>query len=271
MGQGPSAVLGENSASSMIDSINNLVATGAQAVACGPSCQADKLTASYYQAYIQAQQTLNTAPQNLDIAYKNYIVNSQGQAAYDQIIQDSLTQQANDIAKKLQDNFDQSMANAVAINDAYNASVHNFSNSNELYQDYVTTNKQIKQRIDDTTNDIYTNDRKSYYNSQEISGLMTWHSAFRWIYIILLVCFLLCILFVKSENKVTTNVFILIGLVIYPFICSPFAMYLIGILQWIWSLFPKNVYMSGDPIRDPRSQRDDVDKSLVKAGSSQIG
>ena len=144
MGQGPSAVLGENSASSMIDSINNLVATGAQAVACGPSCQADKLTASYYQAYIQAQQTLNTAPQNLDIAYKNYIVNSQGQAAYDQIIQDSLTQQANDIAKKLQDNFDQSMANAVAINDAYNASVHNFSNSNELYQDYVTTNKQIK-------------------------------------------------------------------------------------------------------------------------------
>jgi hypothetical protein len=269
MGQSASTILGTDGPSSIIDNLNNLVATGAQAVACGPSCQAEKLTASYYQAYIQAQQTLNTAPENLDVAYKNYIVNSQGQAAYDQIVQDALTKQANDISIKLQKNFDESMKDAVALNDAYNATVYNFNNSNELYQDYVVTNKELKHRIDDASNDIYTNDRKSYYNSQEISGLTTWHSVFRFIYIIVLVCFLLCILFVKSENKVVTNVLILVGLVIYPFICTPLTLYLIGVLQWIWSFFPKNVYMSDGPNRIPGTQRDDVDKSLIPPAKTQ--
>ena len=162
------------------------------------------------------------------------------------------------------------MKDAVALNDAYNATVYNFNNSNELYQDYVVTNKELKHRIDDASNDIYTNDRKSYYNNQEISGLILWHIWLRWIYIIILISFVLCMFFVKSELKVRMQIYILIALFIYPFIAKPIVLYLFRTIQWFGSLIPKNVYLNEAYSRHPNSQRDNVDMAIPFARRMQL-
>jgi hypothetical protein len=261
MGQNQSALL--NGPLSLVDKMNNLVASGNAAVLCGPSCQDQKINDSLYQTYINAKHNLDTAPEAVDLAYKNYIVKTKGQAAYDNILNERLTSQAADTSAKLQSNFDSIMADAVALNDAYNATVNNYNNSNELYSNYMSTNKQLKRQLDDSSNDIYTNDRKSYYNSQEIYVLMSWHGIFRWIYIIILISFVLCIFFVKSENSMRKNAYIFIALFIYPFICNPIALFLIRNFTRIGSLIPKNVYLNSSPSRDPNVQRDNIDNSII--------
>jgi hypothetical protein len=250
--------------------LNNLIAQGNTIVACGPECQKEKLDDEYYQAYIKAQKTLDTAPKDLDVAYKNYIVHTKGQAVYDQIVKDSLTSQAAGIATDLSSNFFNGMSDAVALNDAYRATVINYNNSDELYNNYESTNSSLQNQIDNATNDIYTNDRKSYYNNQEIGGLMIWRIWLRWIYIILLISFVLCMFFVKSELKVRMQIYILIALFIYPFIAKPIILYLVRTLQWFGSLIPKNVYLNEAPSRDPNSQRDNVDMAIPFARRMQL-
>jgi len=250
--------------------INSLIAKGNAVIACGPDCQKEKLNDEYYQAYIKAQKTLDTAPRDLDVAYKNYIINTKGQIVYDQIVKDSLTSQAADIATDLSSNFFSAMSDAVALNDAYRASSINYNNSNELYNNYESTNSNLQKQIDNASNDIYTNDRKSYYNNQEISGLILWHRSLRWIYIIILISFVLCMFFVKSEFKVRMQIYILIALFIYPFIAKPIILYLFRTLQWFGSLIPKNVYLNEASSRDPNSQRDNVDMAIPFARRMQL-
>jgi len=261
MGQDQSTLL--NGPGGVMSNLNELISAGNAAVACGPSCQAEKNSNNLYQIYLNAQQTLNTAPDNLDTAYKNYIVGTQGQSAYDKIVQETLTKQAAGIVSDLSNNFFTVLSDTVALNNAYNATVENYNNSNELYNNYLLTNKRLQQEIDDSTNDIYTNDRKAYYNNQEISGMFFWHALFRWIYIIILVCFLLCMYFATSQNKFSTNALILLALFIYPFIAKPLALYLVGAFQSVISLFPKNVYLTAPPSRDQTKQRDNVDRSII--------
>jgi hypothetical protein len=265
MGQNQSSLL--NGQDNIYQKVNNLIAVGTAAVTCDAACQAQRLTDSYYKAYQDAQTTLNTAPQNLDTAYKNYIINSQGQAAYNQIVEKSLTSQVAKIAQDLSTNFFGAMADAVALNDAYNASLTNYNNSQELYSNYEATNKGLQNKIDNASNDIYTNDRKSYYNSQEIGGMMKWHIVFRWIYIIVLVSFVLCMFFVKSLFRVRTQVYIFIALFSYPFLARPVLLYLFGVLQWIGAQFPRNVYLNEAPNRDPNEQRDDVERAVAVSSS----
>ena len=119
---------------------------------------------------------------------------------------------------------------------------NNSINTQDLYNNYLEKNATLKSEIKEVSGDIFTNDRKTHYEDEQIYGLYGlnwWYVLFAWIYGIIVVSFFICIFFVYSNYTLTRKIIILILLVIYPFICTRLAIYFIKIWNYIGSLFPK--------------------------------
>lgn len=97
---------------------------------------------------------------------------------------------------------------------------------------------------DNVTKSISTNDRKSFYESQQYDYLVTWNTRL-WYFYYLVAIILIFILFL-SKNTLEFNYKIAasVGLVIYPFTISYLLIPVVFLFNFIYGLIPKNVYNS---------------------------
>ena len=224
------------------DEINELIASGNKAIACGPTCQKKKKTDDLYKTYQDAQANESTAPEQVNVAAKNYYTYAEGPTGYNNFHKEELTKQINKITDEMSNQFSKNLLEANLLNKDYNTSYINSINTQDLYNNYLEKNATLKSEIKEVSGDIFTNDRKTHYEDEQIYGLYGlnwWYVLFAWIYGIIVVSFFICIFFVYSNYTLTRKIIILILLVIYPFICTRLAIYFIKIWNYIGSLFPK--------------------------------
>jgi uncharacterized Tic20 family protein len=89
-----------------------------------------------------------------------------------------------------------------------------------------------------------TNDRKSYYEDQGVESLYFYYRLFLGIYILMIIVFLGCMFFKHSDFSRGKQIAILVFMILYIFLATPFFMWVIDSLKKISETLPKNVYNS---------------------------
>ena len=221
---------------------NSLISQSADALSCGPDCQKSRQSEKLKQQYLDAQANVNTAPNKLDTAAKEYYTYTEGNAGYLKFRNNELSKQAKTIESAVKSAFSNGLENAKQLTESYDSLYVTYSNSMELYEKYLNENEALQNEINAINTDTVTSDRKSFYESQGIDSLNNWYSFLKWIYIILLIAYVVGLFLVGSDYSIFYKIVILLCFIIYPFVINYVVsfVYLTGLK--IYSELPKNAY-----------------------------
>jgi len=121
-------------------------------------------------------------------------------------------------------------ANAQLIND-------------KLFGILVLENDELTKQLKEETNDVLTNERKTYYEDQENDYLNLYYYYFLLvIYCIIVICFCFFSLIYPSTTNWKARVFLGLIFIVLPFISTWLLGMIIKLIYWLFSLLPKNVY-----------------------------
>ena len=225
-----------------MNSFNDLINQANQMLICGPDCMQNQKSAQLEQNYIDAETNMINAPQNVYLAKKEFITYKEGEAGYNEYIDKELTGQSEEIAKAYQEKFNTDVDSIQNSINTYRGLYINLNNVLDLFKKYELENKELEKILKNTSSDILTNDRKTFYEDQGISKLKTYYYVFLFTYIFVVIVFLLSTFLVKTTVKISTRLFILFFMILYPFICY----FLLEILKYIYThikyYFSSNVY-----------------------------
>jgi hypothetical protein len=225
-----------------INKINQILEQSADALTCGPDCQTEKKSTDLKQKYLDAETNLVTAPIKLKSAKKDYIVYTQGSAAYNKEQGSEEKMRAVVLSKKMTTQFNDAIASTNSLTDIYSSLNSNYQNIEDLYNKYVKENVYLKKGINSTESDTVTNDRKTYYEIQENDRLKYWIIFFKWLYAITVIIFIIKMILGKSEYSLKIKIGILCLLILYPFVINKILLYLYTIIKRIFTLIYKNEY-----------------------------
>lgn len=224
--------------------LTNFLKQTADIITCGPECKSTKQTNEALAKYQKAQMALFNGPIELEKTSNTYYTLSEGQDYADKFSEEKLKDIANKIGDTYLEVFDEIVQNSSSLSDLYESNLINYRNSQTLSYQYTTQTDELKQRLSDTQNTASTSDRKTYYENQEIEGLVTWYRWYYYIYIIIVITFLISMFVVKSETPFRKQVYIFIAMIIWFFFGYKIIMSGINLVQKIIGYIPKNVYLT---------------------------
>ena len=211
---------------------------------CGPECQKQKELADLKQKYIDAQNTKATAPPNLHVARKNYVIADIGEPAYNDEIEKELTAKANIIAKTYNDQFDSNINQLELLSTTYDKLITGLATMDKYNTNLVDSTQYSNDEIALNTDTIIMNNRKTYYETQNYDIIKDWYKLFSWIYWLLFIIFALSLFLVKNELSTKTKGAFIIGFIIYYFAMKYIIIYFFKFLVYLYNLLPKTVYTS---------------------------
>jgi hypothetical protein len=97
---------------------------------------------------------------------------------------------------------------------------------------------------DNVTKSISTNDRKSFYESQQYDYLVTWNTRLWYFYYLVAIILIFILFFSKNVIEFNYKIAASVGLIIYPFTISYLLIPVVYLFNFIYGLIPKNVYNS---------------------------
>jgi len=185
----------------------------------------------------QSQQAL------VQSAEKKYYTFVGGTAGYSDYITKELGTKADSIITKIKNEFSKIFSSAKALTDAFSTQLINSQYAEQVYDKYLEENEALENELKDNSYDIFTNDRKTYYEDQGVDNLKWWSTGFSVFYWILVVAYIICFFISSSGFSVLSRMLILLFLIIYPFIASQIFNYIISIFYRISSVLPRNSYL----------------------------
>jgi hypothetical protein len=209
---------------------------------CGPSCQKSKVSDELKQKYLDAQTNVKIAPQELEQTKKNYYTFTKGATYYDNMLEKELTKTADDISKLIGNNFNDNVTSAKTMNQYLNIALINSSHTEDLLKHYKDQNEKLRLKLRNNHGDILTNDRKTFYEVQELERLESWYRIWYRMFYILVFVFNICWLVCPSEINLITKIILSISLVFYPYYIDPVLRFIYGFVMDIYKSLPKNVY-----------------------------
>ena len=225
-----------------INQINDFLNKANEALSCDASCQENKKSNELRRKYLESKTNLLTAPEEVEVSFKNYLTYTKGDDAYDEYHDKQIELKANTVVSKFRDNFHGAIKKTSELYDTYSGLLLNFNHVSDLYIKLVQENAKLELEVKNKFSDVLTNDRKSYYEDQSIENLRFYHKLFMGLYIIILIVFLVSIFMFPSSSSKGVLFAILIIFIIYPFVCNKIFLFLFDIYNSILSVLPKNVY-----------------------------
>ena len=226
-----------------LDKFNSMIDQATEAISCGPDCQNQQTSEQLKQTYLNAQTNLATAPNNVYVSRKNYIVYDEGQPAYDELINTELSQQAQSLSSYYQTSFNSECQNINFNIDTYSGLLINLKNVFDLYFKYKMDNTEMLKQLKDETNDILTNDRKTYYQDQGIDNLnLYYHYFFLLIYIIVVLCYLVYNFMYTSQLSILVRGIIFVLMILLPFFSTWILEKIVAVIYDVYNWLPKNMH-----------------------------
>ena len=226
-----------------LDKFNSMIDQATEAISCGPDCQNQQTSEQLKQTYLNAQTNLATAPNNVYVSRKNYIVYDEGQPAYDELINTELSQQAQSLSSYYQTSFNSECQNINFNIETYSGLLINLKNVFDLYFKYKMDNTEMLKQLKDETNDILTNDRKTYYQDQGIDNLnLYYHYFFLLIYIIVVLCYLVYNFMYTSQLSVLVRGIIFVLMILLPFFSTWILEKIVAVIYDVYNWLPKNMH-----------------------------
>ena len=155
-----------------LNQFNSFLQKATDAITCNSECQRNRTIDSLKQKFINAQTNIASANNQLQVAEKNYVTFAEGQGEYNEIL-------------------------------------INFKNVVDLYFHYKKENIKLFKKLKQETNDVLTNERKSYYINQESDTLSYFYFYFLLIiYIIIFISYFLFSFIYPSNTSILKHILI---------------------------------------------------------------
>ena len=226
-----------------LDKFNSMIDQATQAISCGPDCQNQQTSEQLKQDYLNAQTNLATAPNNVYVSRKNFVVYNEGQPAYDELINTELSEQAQSLSSYYQTNFNSESQNINFNIDTYSGLLINLINIFDLYLKYKKDNTEMLKQLKDETNDILTNDRKTYYQDEGINNLnLYYHYFFLLIYIIVVLCYIVYNFMYTSQLSILVRGIIFVLMILLPFFSTWILEKIVAVIYDVYNWLPKNMH-----------------------------
>lgn len=226
-----------------LNKFNSFLNAASETISCGPDCQQQKKTDELKNKYLTAESNLALAEPLYQIAKQNYYTFISGQSGYDDMMESEYIEKAELIGEKFKESYNEEIAKIKTHLDTYNGLLINFRNVVDLHKQYEKENIQLFKRLKNDANDILTNERKSYYEDQQIETLNSYYRYILWIiYIIAVICFAIFSLIYPSQSSLSFRLFLLVIFIVLPFVSTWILGSTIKLIYWLFGFLPKNVY-----------------------------
>lgn len=226
-----------------IDKFNSFLNSANEAISCGSECQKEKTAQQLKDAYLNAKSNLTLAEPQYQQAKQNYYTYVSGQGGYNEMLEKELNEKADIIISNFNDTFSDEINQANIQLDSYDGLITNYRNIVDLFKQYLTENNKLEKQLKDESNDVLTNERKTFYEDQQINSLNGYYNYIIWvIYIIAVLCFVIFSLIYPSQTSFKLRLLITVMFIILPFISTWLLGHIIYLVHWSFSLLPKNVY-----------------------------
>jgi len=225
-----------------MDQFNALIQTANESLGCDETCKKKKTSEELNKKYTDAETNLINAPQQLYSAKRDLVIFNEGEGGYNQYISSEIQKQANTIVSTYQAKFNDTINMIKNLFKSYDGLFINYSNVVDLYKKYNQENNDIENKFKTTVSDTLTNDRKTYYEDEVLTRLKNYYYFFMFIYIFIVFVFFISIFLVESNFRLSRRIFILLLLIIYPFICYFSYQLIEKTFNYFKSYLPNNVY-----------------------------
>jgi len=227
------------------DNFQSFLNKATDAITCNPECQRAKMEENLKQQYLNAKTNLISAPNQVQTTEKNYVTFTQGKPAYDELLDRELTAKADLIVQEYKTRINEEIKDIQSLIKTYISLCINFKNSFELFVNYKTENVELLKELKENTNDVLTNERKTYYQDQGIDSLNFFYSyIFLIVYIIFIICFGIFSFIFPSDIKWYIRLIIFIGFIILPFVSTKLLSMVIWFFYKIYEVLPRNVHLN---------------------------
>jgi hypothetical protein len=226
-----------------MNKFNTLISQASDAILCNSECKKQREADKLKQNYLNSQNNLASASHQVQVAEKKYVTFTQGQTAYNDLLDNQLQKKAQTIADKFTEYFKSDSQAIKTQIETYQGLLLNFKNVAELYLKYKKENVKLIKDLKDETNDVLTNERKTYYEDQKIDGLKGfYYYILLGIYIICLIGFIAFTLIYPSQTNWRVKLASIIGFIALPFVSTWILGKIIYLIYRAYELLPKNVY-----------------------------
>ena len=149
----------------------------------------------------------------------------------------------NNNINKIKSLFTDEIDNANKINSYYSIMKFGKTDSlNKLKEIYSETQDELEKNNKQYTEDILTNNRKTYYEREALYSLQNWNVFFWYLYYIAVVIFCLGVIFTPSSVPKYISIFVIILMIFYPYIIEPIINKVKEYYNVFYRVYPKNVY-----------------------------
>lgn len=219
------------------------IAEATEAITCDSACQIEREGERLRLLYTNAETNVASAGTQLSSAREEYIVYTQGSAAYSEMVDAELQEKAETIADAFSENFDVEVEKIHTQIDSLDTVVTSYDHAVELLNKYLIENNKFFKELKDESNDVLTNERKTYYENQQIDSLKFYYLYFLiGIYVICVICFIVFFFIYPSQLSSMAKLFTVFAFIALPF-CST---WILGIILFLahkaYNMIPKNVY-----------------------------
>ena len=128
-----------------------------------------------------------------------------------------------------------------ALNE-YQNNLTNFDNLKDTYIYYNTDNSTLMKKMDSNDSNVVTNFRKTYYEQQGISNLDFYYDVLFYIYTFVFFAIIISLFSSQSYFSVTTNLIILVILILYPYFSTIIFYYIMNLFSQVNDLIPTDIY-----------------------------
>jgi len=226
-----------------LNKFNSFLNDATKAISCNSECQRNKAAEKLKDKYLTAKANLHLAQPKYELAKQKYYTYVDGQSGYNEIIEKELQTKANLFDEKFKENYHLEKGKIKSQLETYDGLLINFRNIVDLYKQYKKDNIKLFKELKDETNDVLTNERKTYYEDQENGYLNLYYYYFLLvIYCLIVICFLIFSIIYPSAINWKIRLFLGLIFVILPFISTWILGKIIYLLYWLFDLLPKNVY-----------------------------
>jgi len=226
-----------------MNNFNDFLRNAQNTLLCGPECEKQKKAKELEDAYLNAETNKNMAEYNVNTTEKDYITFTKGTAGYDEVQTDKLTATAIQISNTFLDNFNNDVNKTKDNINKYSGLLTNYNNVYELYFKYTDENNQLQQQYESKNSDVATNDRKTYYENQQIDLLnFIYKYIILLIYVITVIVYFCSVFLYPSPFTFKRKIILLLFLIILPFISTWLLSMTVFIIYKIYEILPKNVY-----------------------------
>lgn len=183
---------------------------------CDARCQAEnRRNEILKRSYLSAKENVKTAPVKRDVAEERYYVSAFGQAEYNETLNEKYKNEIKNKTVNEKKNFNNQKENLLLVLENFDKNISLNSKLNELIEITLIENNELIEKIEKINSTINTNERKTYYNSQQLDSLIKWKKyTMRYLFFIYLILFAIIVMINRNALNFMLFVKILLLLLI---------------------------------------------------------